>query len=66
MARRTAIAEATDLIDQFFKETKDGYMQDIMATRVMDRRQALLSELDVFDKVAGRYYAWVNSRKNAK
>ena len=66
MARRTALAEATDLINRFFTETKDGYMKDVLATRIPERRSVLLSEVDVLDKVEGRYYAWINSQRAAK
>ena len=62
MPRRTAIAEAGDLINQFFEETKAGYLKDIMATQVMSRRKELLRQLDMFDKVQGRAYAWLTSR----
>lgn len=66
MARRTAIEEAQRLIERFFKETKDGYMQQIMATRQKGRRAELLKQLDVFDKVEGRAYDWLTSQVKAK
>jgi len=62
MARRTALAEATKLIEQFFDETLEGYWKDIRATRIDTRRQALMDQVDMFDKVRGRAYAWLTSR----
>ena len=62
MARRTALAEASDLIEQFFKEVKADYMRDIMSTRQMGRRKELLRQIDMFDKVHGRAYDWLTSR----
>ena len=66
MARRTALAEATGLIERFFVETKDGLMTDIRATRQPPRRAELLSQLDTFDKVEGRYYHWLTSQETVK
>ena len=62
MARRTALAEATKLIERFFIETKQGYMKDILATRINTRRQELLAQVDMFDKVEARAYDWLNSQ----
>jgi hypothetical protein len=62
MARKTAIEEGRKMFDEFFGEVKDGYMSQFKATRVKTRREHLLNEMAVFDKVEGRAYDWFNAR----
>jgi hypothetical protein len=62
MARPTALEEGRKLLNQFFDETKAGYMSQIMATRQKQRRAHLLNEMAVFDKVEGKAYDWFNER----
>ena len=62
MPRASPIRQAEKHIERFFRETKDSIMVDVMATRQPPRRQALLAQLDTFDKVEGRFYHWLTSQ----
>ena len=65
MPRKTARAELERQMEQFFDETKAGYMKDVMATRQPARRRALLAEADALDKVKGRFYNWLTGQVSA-
>ena len=65
MPRTSTQKQAERLITKFFEEAKAGSMSDVMKTRQPPRRQALLAQLDAFDKVEGRYYAWLTSQEAA-
>jgi hypothetical protein len=62
MARPTALQEGRKLFDAFFGEVKDGYMAQFRSTRIKERRDHLLNEMAVFDKVEGKAYDWFNER----
>ncbi len=61
MARKTTIEEVEIHLTRFFSETKKHLMQEAMKTRQPPRRAELMSQLDAFDKVEGRYYHWLTS-----
>jgi hypothetical protein len=62
MPRGSALEEGRKLFDAFFGEVKDGYMAQFKSTRVKTRREHLLNEMAVFDKVEGKAYDWFNER----
>ena len=62
MARKSKQDEAEAYVNLFFEETEAKLMADIKATRQRPRRAALLAELDVLDKVKGRFYYWSTSK----
>jgi hypothetical protein len=65
MARRTAIEEASRLIDQFFKETMQDYKDEMAKTQQPHRVLGLHAEVQALDKAQGKFYAWKTSRGKA-
>jgi hypothetical protein len=65
MPRKTAKEEVEAQFDKFFTETRTQLMYEITATRQPTRRSELLKEIDVLERVHGRFYNWVNGVNDA-